>query len=107
MLRALNDARLRQAKPGFRPLRLSDGDGLYLLVQPSGSKGWRFDYTLHGGHSPAGASSLSPTRRHLVNLNAAAMAVADKPETRATPTRPGAAVHQAPVYCVQRGPGAD
>ncbi len=29
-------------------LRLSDGDGLYLLVQPNGAKWWRFDY-MHQG----------------------------------------------------------
>jgi hypothetical protein len=33
------------------PVRLSYGDGLYLLVQPSGSALWRFDYILQGRRS--------------------------------------------------------
>ncbi len=44
----LSDARVRQTKAEGKAVRLSDGDGLYLLVQPSGSKWWRFDYRLNG-----------------------------------------------------------
>jgi integrase len=44
----LTDPRVRQAKPADKPVRLSDGDGLYLLVQPTGAKWWRFDYRLNG-----------------------------------------------------------
>src|SRR5688572_25071865 len=44
----LSDARIRRTKAGATPVRLSDGDGLYLLVQPSGSALWRFDYILQG-----------------------------------------------------------
>lgn len=40
----LTDTQIRKIKPGANVLRLSDGDGLYLLVQPSGGKWWRFDY---------------------------------------------------------------
>jgi len=36
------------AAAGTRPRRLSDERGLYLLVQPSGAKWWRFDYTIYG-----------------------------------------------------------
>lgn len=44
----LTDTKVRQAKPGPTPQRLSDGDGLYLLVQPTGGKWWRFDYSHQG-----------------------------------------------------------
>lgn len=40
----LTDAAARQAKPGTSPTKLSDGHGLYLLVNPSGSKLWRWKY---------------------------------------------------------------
>ncbi len=43
--------RIRRTKAGTTPVRLSDGDGLYLLVQPSGSALWRFDYILQGHRS--------------------------------------------------------
>lgn len=44
----LSDRMVREAKPQTRPYKLSDGDGLYLLVQPSGSKLWRLKYYLGG-----------------------------------------------------------
>jgi integrase len=44
----LNDTKIRKTMPGSSVLRLSDGDGLYLLVQPNGGKWWRFDY-MHQG----------------------------------------------------------
>lgn len=37
----LSDAACRLAKPTDRAYKLFDGDGLYLLVQPNGRKGWR------------------------------------------------------------------
>jgi len=44
----LTDAKIRQTAPSAAPIRLSDGDGLYLLVQPDGAKWWRFAYAIHG-----------------------------------------------------------
>jgi len=38
----LNDTRVRTAKAWERPIKLSDSGGLYLLIQPHGSKLWRF-----------------------------------------------------------------
>lgn len=35
---------VKSAKPKDKPYKLSDEKGLYLLVTPSGSKLWRFDY---------------------------------------------------------------
>ena len=44
----LTDIAVKQAKPGLKPFKLSDGDGMYLLVTPKGQKWWRFDYRLDG-----------------------------------------------------------
>jgi hypothetical protein len=44
----LNDTRVRNAKPADRPFKLSDSGGLYLLVQPNGSKLWRLAYRFSG-----------------------------------------------------------
>jgi len=41
---ALTDVTVRQAKLRSAPYKLADGKGLYLLVTPTGSKLWRFDY---------------------------------------------------------------
>lgn len=41
----LVDTRLRNAKPKEKPYKLTDGNGLYLLVTPTGGKLWRFDYS--------------------------------------------------------------
>ncbi|ONH50927.1 Integrase [Pseudomonas cedrina] len=45
----LSDAACRTAKPKDRPYGLFDGEGLFLLVQPNGRKGWRFRYTKPNG----------------------------------------------------------
>jgi integrase len=44
----LSDMQLRKAKPGEKPIKLADGGGLYLEVQPSGSKYWRLKYRIAG-----------------------------------------------------------
>ena len=41
---ALTDIQIRSAKPQEKPYTLSDGLGLTLLINPDGSKGWRFRY---------------------------------------------------------------
>lgn len=40
----LSDFACKNAKPKDKPYRLADGDGLYLLVQKSGSKLWQLRY---------------------------------------------------------------
>lgn len=44
----LTDAAIRRAKPKDKPYQLTDGEGLYLLVQPSGACHWRFAYRFAG-----------------------------------------------------------
>lgn len=44
----LTDTAIRQAKPTDKARKLADADGMYLLIQPSGSKLWRFDYRYQG-----------------------------------------------------------
>lgn len=44
-----SDTTIRNIKAGDSRKRLSDGDGLYLLLfVKGGSHGWRFDYSIHG-----------------------------------------------------------
>jgi hypothetical protein len=42
------DVKFRNAKPTEDPYKLGDSLGLYLLVNPSGAKYWRFKYRLDG-----------------------------------------------------------
>ena len=44
----LTDPKIRQAKPADKPYKLFDGGGLFLLVQPGGSKLWRLKYRFGG-----------------------------------------------------------
>lgn len=45
---ALSDTSVRNAKPKQSPYKLADGKGLFLLVQPSGSRLWRMKYRVNG-----------------------------------------------------------
>jgi hypothetical protein len=45
---SLSDAKTRNAKPRPKPYKLADGDGLFLVVMPSGSKYWRLRYFADG-----------------------------------------------------------
>jgi integrase len=45
---SLSDAKVRNAKPKVKPFKLADGEGLFLLVMPSGSKYWRMKYFFAG-----------------------------------------------------------
>ena len=44
----LSDTAIRAAKPPKKLVKLSDGGGLYLLIQPHGTKLWRMDYRING-----------------------------------------------------------
>lgn len=45
---ALSDLEVRRAKPADSPYKLADENGLYLRVEPRGSKLWRYDYRFAG-----------------------------------------------------------
>jgi integrase len=44
----LNDIAIRNAKPGPKPIKLSDERGPFLLVAPTGGKLWRMKYRIAG-----------------------------------------------------------
>ena len=45
---ALTDVAIRNAKPGDKPFKLTDGAGMFLLVTPAGGKLWRLKYRIEG-----------------------------------------------------------
>lgn len=45
---ALTDVKVRTVKSGDKPVKLSDSDGMHLLVHPNGSKYWRLQYRFNG-----------------------------------------------------------
>ena len=45
---AIKELEARNAAPKEKPFKLADGEGLYLLVQPNGSKLWRMKYRFAG-----------------------------------------------------------
>lgn len=49
----LTDAACRGAKPREKAYKLTDASGLYLHVQPNGSRLWRFDYAFEGKRKTA------------------------------------------------------
>ncbi|HHN3351788.1 TPA: Arm DNA-binding domain-containing protein, partial [Pseudomonas aeruginosa] len=44
----LTDSAIKAAKPAAKPYKLSDSQGLYLLINPNGSKLWRLKYRMAG-----------------------------------------------------------
>jgi integrase len=65
----LRDVALRNAKPAPRSRKLSDGGGLHVLIQPSGSKLWRLAYRFAGKQKTLAIGlyptvSLDEARRH-------------------------------------------
>ena len=45
---ALTDTQIKKARCGDKPLKLFDGDGLFLHMMPTGSKIWRVAYRVDG-----------------------------------------------------------
>ncbi len=45
---ALTDTAIRNSKPKDKPYKVADSQGLYLLVNPKGSKLWRIKYRING-----------------------------------------------------------
>src|SRR5215467_7363576 len=65
----LRDTTVRNARPSAKPRKLSDGGGLHVLIQPTGSKLWRLAYRFAGKQKTLAlgiypAVSLEEARRH-------------------------------------------
>ena len=82
----LIDTRIRNAKPQARPVKLSDGGGLHLLVTPQGSKLWRLAYR-YAGKQKTLAIGIYPA----VSLEKARTARGDAKTLLADGTDPGEA----------------
>lgn len=67
---ALTDIAIRNLKPKDKPFKKSDGSGLYIQVNPGGSKIWYLKYRIHGfekrlsmGHYPVVGLAEARKRR--------------------------------------------
>ena len=47
-MQKLTATAVKKTNPSTKPKKLSDGGGLYLLIQPNGSRYWRYDYRFAG-----------------------------------------------------------
>ena len=47
----LNDTQIRKAKPKEKPYKLTDSNGLYIVINPNGSKLWRYRFRIDGKES--------------------------------------------------------
>jgi hypothetical protein len=56
----LTDTAIRKAKPAASPLKLTDGGGMYLLLNPDGGRYWRMNYR-HGGKQKTLALGVYPS----------------------------------------------
>jgi hypothetical protein len=61
----LTDKAIQAAKPRVRPYKLADGRGLTLLVNPVGSKLWRFRYRYDAREKMLGFGSYPDTSAKL------------------------------------------
>ncbi|TCW17570.1 uncharacterized protein DUF4102 [Raoultella sp. BIGb0138] len=51
---SLNDTKIRSLKPSDKSFKISDSHGLYLLVNPGGSRLWYLKYRINGKESRPG-----------------------------------------------------
>ncbi len=51
---SLNDSKIRNLKPSVKPFKVSDSHGLYLLVNPGGSRLWYLKYRINRKESRLG-----------------------------------------------------
>lgn len=56
----LTATQVKQAKPAAKPFKLSDGEGMYLLIDATGSKYWRLKYR-YGGKEKTLALGVYPS----------------------------------------------
>jgi len=81
----LTDQRIRAAKPRTKSYKLSDGQGLHLLIMPSGSRLWRFRFR-HAGRESMLALGAYPE----VSLRQARLDLADARKVVASGRNPAA-----------------
>ncbi|MBL0731198.1 site-specific integrase [Piscinibacter sp. HJYY11] len=61
----LTEAKLRDLQPRERPYKVADGgNGLYVVVSPSGSRSFRYDYRLGGRRETLTIGRHEPVARH-------------------------------------------
>jgi integrase len=88
---SLNDVKIRSTKPSDKPFKLTDAQGLYLLVNPGGSRLWYVKYRYDGKESRIGLGpypelSLAQAREQrdgirkllAININPAHQRMAEK-----------------------------
>lgn len=61
---ALTDVQVKAAKPREKDYKLTDGDGLFLLVAATGGKRWRFKYRFGGKEKLLALGTYSRPRGH-------------------------------------------
>ncbi len=57
----LTDTALKHLKPKAKPYKVSDRDGMYVLVSPGGTISFRVDYRLHGRRETVTLGKYSPS----------------------------------------------
>lgn len=67
----LTDIKVRTTKPSDKPFKLTDGQGMHLLINPNASKYWRLQYRFDGKQNVLALGvypivSLSEARRKRV-----------------------------------------
>ena len=61
----LTEAKLRELQPSERAYKVSDGgNGLYVVISPSGSRSFRYDYRLSGRRETLTIGRHEPVARH-------------------------------------------
>jgi hypothetical protein len=79
----LTDSIIQKAKPKAKQYRLSDGNGLSLLVYPTGGKCWRYRYSFAGKESMISLGAYPD-----ISLEEARKRLAEARTTKATGTDP-------------------
>jgi hypothetical protein len=83
----LKPTTVSNAKPGDKDKRLNDGNGLYLLLKPTGAKWWRLDYSIDGKRKTLSpgvypATGLADARRKAEDARAKVASGIDPSEAR-------------------------
>lgn len=87
----LTDAKIKAARPTEKPYKLADGEGLYLLVNPTGSRLWRFKYRYAGKEKLLAFGGYQPGSSDHVPLAEARARLTDAKKQLRDGIDPGAA----------------